>query len=289
MFRIGEFSKIAQVSKRLLQYYDKIGLFKPEQIDEENGYRYYSSLQLPRLNKILVLKELGLTLEQITQLMNDSVSIEEIRGMLTLKKKQVEQRVQEEMMQLRYISSRLEQIDTQGTMPGYDVVLKSFPTQRILTVREVLPYISGFYGLMYEMSLLLPRMVHPDSINHMIAFIHDDGWEDQEVDAEVGYILNDAAEHSIVTVDGLDTDGYDVQIRTLPAVETMATAIRVGPGELGSACYHALAQWIEENGYQVVGPGWEVFLQFQRGRKKEMVAEIQLPIKRVPLSKFLQT
>lgn len=106
MFRIGEFSKIAQVSKRLLQYYDKIGLFKPEHIDEENGYRYYSSLQLPHLNKILVLKELGLTLEQITQMMNDSVSIEGIRGMLALKKSQVEPSLQEEMMQLCYINSR---------------------------------------------------------------------------------------------------------------------------------------------------------------------------------------
>ncbi|MBV7328455.1 MerR family transcriptional regulator [Chloroflexi bacterium TSY] len=288
MFRIGEFSKIAQVSKRLLQYYDKIGLFMPEHIGEENGYRYYSSLQLPRLNKILVLKELGLTLEQITQMMNDSISIEEIRGMLALKKSQVEQSVQEEMMQLRYINSRLEQIDTQGTLLGYDIVLKSFPAQRILTVREVLPYMSGFYGLMYEMSLLLPRMLPSGSLSHMIAFIHDDGWEDQEVDAEVGYILNDTDEHDIVTLDGLDSDGYDVQIRTLPAVEAMATAIRVGPGELGSACYHSLARWIEENGYRVIGNGREVFLQFQQGRKEEMVAEIQLPIERVPLSRFPQ-
>lgn len=172
---------------------------------------------------------------------------------------------------------------------GYDIVLKSFPAQRILTIREVLPYMSRFYGLMYEVSLLLPRMVPQGSLSYMIAFIHDDSWKDQEIDAEVGYILSDMADHDIVTVYGFDTDGYDVQIRTFPSVETMATAIRVGPGELGSACYHALAQWIKKNGYQVVRNGQEVFLQFQQGRKDEMVAEIQLPVERMPLSKFLET
>src|SRR5581483_10239178 len=59
MFRIGEFSKIARVSGRLLRYYDEIGLLSPQSIDPETGYRYYSARQLPRLNRILVLKELG--------------------------------------------------------------------------------------------------------------------------------------------------------------------------------------------------------------------------------------
>lgn len=70
MFRIGEFSKIAQVSGRLLRYYDEIGLLSPQSIDPETGYRYYSARQLPRLNRILVLKELGLSLEHIAHLLD---------------------------------------------------------------------------------------------------------------------------------------------------------------------------------------------------------------------------
>src|SRR5262245_12572379 len=65
MFRIGEFSRIARVSCRLLRYYDEIGLFTPARIEQASGYRYYSAAQLPRLNRILVLRELGLSLEQI--------------------------------------------------------------------------------------------------------------------------------------------------------------------------------------------------------------------------------
>lgn len=100
MFRIGEFSKIAQVSGRLLRYYEEIGLLIPEYTDPQTGYRFYSAKQLPRLNRILVLKELGLSLEQIARLVGRDTSAEEIRGMLKLRKAQIEQTVQEELARL---------------------------------------------------------------------------------------------------------------------------------------------------------------------------------------------
>ena len=61
MYSIGEYSKIAQVSKRLLRYYDEIGLFQPIKVEPTSGHRYYSASQLPALNRILALKELGLS------------------------------------------------------------------------------------------------------------------------------------------------------------------------------------------------------------------------------------
>src|SRR5260221_10708067 len=120
MFRIGEFSKIAQVSGRLLRYYDEIGLLSPASIDPETGYRYYSARQLPRLNRILVLKELGLSLEQIARLLAQGTSPDEIRGMLALRKAQIEQSLQEEMARLRIVEKRLQQIDAHGQVqePG---------------------------------------------------------------------------------------------------------------------------------------------------------------------------
>ena len=112
MFRIGEFSRIAQVSGRLLRYYDEIGLLSPQSIDPETGYRYYSARQLPRLNRILVLKELGLSLEQVAQLLARETSTDEMRGMLTLRKAGIEQALRDEMERLRAVEARLQQIDT---------------------------------------------------------------------------------------------------------------------------------------------------------------------------------
>lgn len=66
MLRIGEFSQLAQISIRTLRLYDEMGLFKPAQIDRFTEYRYYNVEQLPRLNRILALKDLGLSLFNYT-------------------------------------------------------------------------------------------------------------------------------------------------------------------------------------------------------------------------------
>jgi DNA-binding transcriptional MerR regulator len=84
MFRIGEFAQIAQVSGRQLRFYDQLGLLRPTHTDAQTGYRYYSIQQLPRLNSILALKELGLSLEQIAPLLEKEISPAELRGMLTM-------------------------------------------------------------------------------------------------------------------------------------------------------------------------------------------------------------
>lgn len=73
MFRIGEFSKIAQVPASLLRYYDEIGLFRPVDCDRETGYRYYSVQQLTLLNRILALKDLGFSLDQVKRLLENEI------------------------------------------------------------------------------------------------------------------------------------------------------------------------------------------------------------------------
>src|SRR5215472_16425910 len=139
MFRIGDFSKIAQVSGRLLRYYDEIGLLSPEATDPHTGYRYYSARQLPRLNRILVLKDLGLSLEQIDRLLQQQTSTDVMRGMLTLRKAQIEQAVQQDLTRLRMVEARLSQIEALGQIQEPDVVLKSVPAQPFLALRDVLP------------------------------------------------------------------------------------------------------------------------------------------------------
>ena len=67
MFRIGEFSKLTQISVRMLRYYDEAGLLKPEAVDKWTGYRMYSAEQIPRLNKIIYLRDSGFGVVEIAQ------------------------------------------------------------------------------------------------------------------------------------------------------------------------------------------------------------------------------
>ena len=96
MFRIGEFSRIARVSARLLRYYDELGLLKPGVVDRASGYRYYTSAQLQRLNRILVLRDLGLTLEQIGGVIDQDASADQLRAMLEVRRADAERALAEE-------------------------------------------------------------------------------------------------------------------------------------------------------------------------------------------------
>jgi len=69
MFSIGEFARLGTVSVRTLRHYDEIGLLRPAKVDPQSGYRYYSASQLGQLNRIVALKELGLSLIQAKQLL----------------------------------------------------------------------------------------------------------------------------------------------------------------------------------------------------------------------------
>ena len=89
MFKIGDFSKLGQVSIRMLRHYDQFGLLKPDHIDKFTGYRYYTAGQLANLNRILFFKDLGFSLLQIKDSLSDNLPNDQLRGMLMMK--QVEQ------------------------------------------------------------------------------------------------------------------------------------------------------------------------------------------------------
>jgi DNA-binding transcriptional MerR regulator len=91
MIKIGDFSKLSLVSIKTLRYYDEMGLLKPVHVDQFTGYRYYSADQLSRLHRILALKDLGFSLEQIARVLNEGVSAEQLRGMLRLRQAEAQQ------------------------------------------------------------------------------------------------------------------------------------------------------------------------------------------------------
>ena len=124
MFRIGDFARLAQVSTRTLRLYDRLGLLKPAVVDRFTDYRFYTLDQLPRLNRILALKELGFSLEQIRRMLNEELTAEQLRGMLRMKHAEAEQQACEAQERLARLETRLKQIELEEVMPNYEIVLK---------------------------------------------------------------------------------------------------------------------------------------------------------------------
>jgi DNA-binding transcriptional MerR regulator len=92
MFTIGDFARHGQVPVRMLRHYDATGLLRPARVDPASSYRFYEASQLARLNRIIALKDLGFTLEQVRTMLDQQVSAEQLRGMLRLRQAELQTR-----------------------------------------------------------------------------------------------------------------------------------------------------------------------------------------------------
>lgn len=282
MFRIGEFSLIAQVSGRLLRYYDEIGLLSPEYTDPQTGYRSYSAGQLPRLNRILVLKELGLGLDQIARLLDQDTSSEAIRGMLLLRKAQITQAMQDELVQLQLVEARLDQIDAVGQTPVLDVVVKSVPSQRYLALREVFPDVAAIRRMVIHMTAIVPHKMPPSRLGQVAFVIHSRTFDPDALDFEVGYLLtgspgNSGNSGNLLAAVQLSEERV-LTVRDLPVVETMATLAHAGRLSDIHRSYGLLGAWVEQQQWQIVGQGRQVLLQLPQPDQDDLVVELQIPV-----------
>lgn len=271
MFTVGEFSRLARVSKRLLRYYDEIGLLKPVYTDRFTSYRYYSAEQMPRLNRILALKDLGLSLDQIQRMVSDQISTDEIQEMLLLKKAEIEQQLQDELQRIRSIEARLQFLRSAEADEPYDVVIKPIPAQPVLSVRTVLDTLEDGMSVFGQIRSVLPEKSDEDLF---FAILHSDGIEEGNLDVEIGRTLT-AKAHAPVPLES----GLQLRFHELPAVETMATFVMKGPSANLLIGYGVIGTWAEASGYRFAGVPREVALQLPQAPDwSDSIAEIQFPV-----------
>jgi DNA-binding transcriptional MerR regulator len=274
MFIVGEFSQLAQVSKRLLRYYDEIGLLKPIHTDRFTGYRYYSAEQMVHLNRILALKDLGLSLDQIQRIVRENVSTEELHGMLLLKKAEIEQQVQGELQRIRKIESRLQAIRHAEANRPLNVVLKHTPAQPVLSVRTVVESFEAGLALFGHVMRTLPEK----SIYGLrFCICHSDGFVERDLDLEMGRLL-EAPSHPPVPLHG----DLHLRFRELEARATMATTVVQGALETIHTGYMEIGTWAEVHGYRLAAIPREITLQApQAADGSDLITEIQFPVELV--------
>ncbi len=249
MIRIGDFSKLSRVSIKTLRFYDESNLLKPVRVDPANGYRYYEYDQLSRLHRILALKDLGFSLEEIGQLLRDSLPLDQMRGMLKLRRSEIGQRVKEEMERLERVETLLVQIEQEDYMTKYDVVIKKVEAIQVASVRGVVATPPEQGPLWDELEPYLQKQ-HVRTTGPCFSLYHDDEYMEHDWDIEVCEQI-----HADLPETGR------VNVRTLPAVESMACTVHQGPFTTISEAYSAIMKWIEANSYRIVGPCREVYVR----------------------------
>jgi DNA-binding transcriptional MerR regulator len=276
MFRIGEFAQIAQVSGRQLRFYDQLGLLQPAHVDQQTGYRYYSIRQLPRLNSILALKDLGLSLEQIGPLLDREMSPTELRSMLTLKRAQLERSLQEEEARLRHIESRIAQIDREGKADGFDVIVKSTPPTPFLAVNCSCDNMDEVVRMVRTVAEEGSRQIKPALRDKLVVVARNDV-DAEKLDLDIGFSLTRPS-NAGVRIAG------DLVLRAteLPAIETMATVVRPGTNAESHTSFGTVGRWIEANHYEIAGPCREIFLEPITGPPgfEGALVEIQFPVRK---------
>jgi effector-binding domain-containing protein len=269
MLKIGEFSKLARVTVKTLRYYDELGLIKPAQIDDWSGYRYYALDQLPRLNRILALKDLGLSLEQIGLLLDRGLSRENLEGILRGKQAEIRQRIQEDQSLLTKVEARLRQLEEEQ-MTAVDVVVKDVEPMLVASVRSVVPNYPSVGSLHGELFAHIGRSGGRPA-GPAMAIWHDPEYKESDVDAEAAIPLG-----------GPIPEGGRVKVNELPAA-TVASYVHHGSYQRLGEAYSGLIRWIEENGYQIAGPNREIYLSCGDGHSvrqddESYVTEIQFPV-----------
>lgn len=251
MLKIGDLSRLAQVSVKTLRYYGDLGLLKPAWIDRYTGYRYYAAEQLERLNHILALKDLGFSLEQIRDLLNESLSAEELRGMLRLRQAELERSLSEERARLGRVEARLRQIDREGRALEYPVVLKAIEAQRVLAVQGAVAGYGQTVPLLERLLEALPQVPAGAVEGAPIArYLQQD--EDRSLRAEVGITV-------AVGRTPRSSPGHLV-LRAWPAAPDALATLHQGDPDGLPAAYNALLRWASESGYQPTAPGMEMYI-----------------------------
>jgi DNA-binding transcriptional MerR regulator len=263
--KIGEFSRLCQVPTKTLRYYDEIGLFTPSDTDRFTSYRYYTLDQLSTIHRIMALKELGLSLDEIAQLVNANLSPEQIHDMFLLKQEEVQQRVDEELGRLALVKFHLRQIESK--MPELQIVVKKLEPFYALTLRSVfltqqdIDY-TGNEILKAVASGALKEVAVPMGISY--------GEEFTREDMDYEFVLPfDAPQRSAVA---LESRGA-LSPREVPGMDTAATYVYTGDYDGLNDALVSLQRWTVENGYRL---GSQIRMIYFRG-----------PMHRVPPAEYL--
>ena len=270
MFNIGDFARHGRVSVRMLRHYDAIGLLLPAHVDRVTGYRSYTAQQLSRLNRIVALKDLGFTLEQVQSILDDKVNIEQLRGMLRLRRAELQSQITTDTARLTQVEARLHIIEKEGAMPTDDVQIKRIPAVR---VAELTATAASF---------------EPESITPVIQPLYDElcGRLDRAGLAPCGPAIayyEDSPDgegvlvHASFPVNADPSSDHDFAIVDLPQIEQAATILHHGSMDNVMPTIQALAQWIDAHGYRSAGYNRELYLESGEDRDA-WATELQEPV-----------
>jgi DNA-binding transcriptional MerR regulator len=258
-------------------------------VDPFTSYRYYSADQLPQLNRILALRDLGFSLEQIRHWLDSELSAAELRGMLKLRRAEISQRLHEEQERLARVEAHLALLTQEAGEPtqAHQVVVRSVESQWVAGLRRTVYAESagdesdGVALLFDEVERFAARHKARAPLPPLMIYQDAESQEDEsEVEAAVPLQFAIPAQGAIAVYE-------------LPGHETMACLIHTGGYDGMAQTFADLLRWMELHRYTIAGPIRSVFLRFGADcegyvlpaaylteNAADLVTELQIPVAR---------
>ncbi|MDO5111186.1 MAG: MerR family transcriptional regulator [Clostridia bacterium] len=271
MLKIGDFSRLSRISIRMLRHYDEMGLLIPKATDGFTGYRYYAEDQLPVAGRIASLRDMGFGLAaigEILQCYNDPHALAEF---LTVKHMELQAEAEETKQRLLLLETAIERLRKDKTAMNYNVSLKTMPERYVASVRQIIPSYSHEQLLWNTMMSETEQLKMQFAENCCSAAVfHDEGYKENDVDVEIQ-----------VMVKGRYENTEHVVFKTVSPIE-VASATYKGSYDQLNAVNHAVANWVNDNGYAFNGPMFCIYhvSPAQTQNPDELVTEVCYPVKR---------
>jgi DNA-binding transcriptional MerR regulator len=270
MYRIGLFSKIGRVTVKALRFYEAEGLIEPRHIDPVTGYRYYDSNQLPRIHKIVALKQCGFSIPDIRQIVNGK----NVTALFAERKRRLEAEARTANERLSSINSYIDSLGAEASM-RYQVVVKDLPSVVVYGMRTVVQSYDSYFELMprigAEIMAYNPGLRCRDDPPYCFVMYHDGEYKDRDIDIEFCEAVYEA---------GIDTP--NLTFKAIERVPAAACVLHKGPYTDLRYAYAAVYKWIDDNDYIPSDNPRESYIDgiWNGDDPSEWLTEVQVPIER---------
>ncbi len=268
MYRIGEFSKLTKTTIKALRYYDEIGLLKPEYVDEENGYRYYTTSQLFSLHKIIALRQIGLS---VTDTLN-VISGDNVENILQNRKAEIQSFLNEAQNQLSRVNCILSE-NEEDLFMNYQAVIKELPECIVYSKRMKLDSYKEYFNVLPALGEAVMK-ANPNlkctTPEYCFIVSHDGEYKENDIDVEFCEAVDKV---------GKEIDG--VVFKKVKSVKAV-TVMHKGSYEGLRNAYAFIMKWIEENGYKAIENSRENYIDgiWNKENEEDWLTEIQVPVKK---------
>ncbi|MBU8785790.1 MULTISPECIES: MerR family transcriptional regulator [Bacillus] len=269
MLSIGEFSKICGVSTKTLRYYDEIGLIHPDEINPENGYRYYSIGQLKKMLLINRLKSFHFSLEEIKVILEQEE--EKLYTALHRKRNELQEKLHDLEYTLKQISTDISNVEKgipiMSSLEKIEVQLVETGPMNLLYIRQMLNSDDYAAGYGKYISRLYEKIAHEELtlLGMPMTIYHSPEYNPAGNDTEFAIPVKEPVQGTRDFPGGL-----------------CAKSVLKGPYSELTSVYARLREWVENEGYELVSSPYEVYVTDpdHTAASEDLVTEVYFPVKK---------